>query len=95
MIPVMLVEDEFLVRVGLKTCIAWEELGYQIVAEADSAEAAMLKYAQHVPQLILTDIRLPHKSRQKHRLRMNWKTSSSCLTRQTEWRKNPVKMRKS
>ena len=62
MIPVMLVEDEFLVRVGLKTCIAWEELGYQIVAEADSAEAAMLKYAQHVPQLILTDIRLPHKS---------------------------------
>ena len=62
MIPVMLVEDEFLVRVGLKTCIPWEELGYQIVAEADSAETALQKYQENAPQLIITDIRLPHKS---------------------------------
>ena len=62
MIPVMLVEDEFLVRVGLKTCIPWEELGYQIVAEADSAEVAARKYAECAPSLIVTDIRLPHKS---------------------------------
>ena len=41
MIPVMLVEDEFLIRIGLKTCIPWETLGYQIVAEADSAETAL------------------------------------------------------
>ena len=62
MIPVMLVEDEFLVRVGLKTCIPWEELGYQIVAEADSAEVAARKYDECAPALIVTDIRLPHKS---------------------------------
>lgn len=62
MIPVLLVEDEFLVRLGLKTCVPWEELGYRVVAEADSAETAVPAYEAHRPRLVITDIRLPCKS---------------------------------
>lgn len=62
MIPVMLIEDEFLVRIGIKTCIPWERVGYEVVAEADSGEEAVELYERHLPKLVITDIRLPHKS---------------------------------
>ena len=62
MIPVMLIEDEFLVRIGLKTCIDWAASGYEVVAEAEDGESALEFYKLKRPQLILTDIRLPHKS---------------------------------
>lgn len=61
MIPVMIVEDEFLVRVGLKTSIDWKKCGYEIVAEAEDGEEAIQKFQQHRPSLIVTDIRLPKK----------------------------------
>lgn len=62
MIPVMLIEDEFLVRIGIKTCIPWERVGYEVVAEADNGEEAVELYERHLPKLVITDIRLPHKS---------------------------------
>lgn len=61
MIPVMIIEDEFLVRVGLKISIDWEECGYEIVAEAEDGEEAIQKFQQHRPRLVVTDIRLPKK----------------------------------
>lgn len=61
MIPVMIIEDEFLVRVGLKTSIDWEKCGYEIVAEAEDGEEAIQKFQQHRPRLVVTDIRLPKK----------------------------------
>lgn len=59
MIPIMIVEDEFLVRVGLRTVIEWEKEGFQIVAEAQSAEEALELYEIFHPMIIITDIRLP------------------------------------
>ena len=58
MIPVMIVEDEFLVRVGLQSMIEWEKYGFRIVAEAPNGERALELYRIHRPQLILTDIRM-------------------------------------
>lgn len=58
MIPVMIVEDEFLVRVGLSSMIDWEKYGFSIVADAPSGEKGLELYRQHKPYLILTDIRM-------------------------------------
>lgn len=58
MIPVMIVEDEFLVRLGLKSLIDWNTYGFQIVADASDGESALRLYQQHKPYLILTDIRM-------------------------------------
>lgn len=62
MIPVMIIEDEFLVRMGIKSSISWEEEGYETVAEVEDGEEALRKYDQLHPQLIITDIRLPDKN---------------------------------
>lgn len=59
MIPVMIVEDEFLVRAGLKTSIQWETEGFEIVAEAQDGEEALRLYETCRPAVIVTDIRLP------------------------------------
>ena len=58
MIPVMIVEDEFLVRLGLKSLIDWNAYGFQIVADASDGQSALRLYQQYKPYLILTDIRM-------------------------------------
>ena len=59
MIPVMIVEDEFLVRAGLRTSIDWNAEGFEIVAEAQNGEEALELYQRYHPSIIITDIRLP------------------------------------
>lgn len=59
MIPVMIVEDEFLVRAGLKTSIPWEKEGFEIVAEAQDGEEALRLFETFHPAVVVTDIRLP------------------------------------
>ena len=39
MLKVIIVDDESLVRLGLKSMIHWEELGYEIAGEAAAAAA--------------------------------------------------------
>jgi CheY-like chemotaxis protein/AraC-like DNA-binding protein len=58
MIPVMIVEDEFLVRVGLRSMIRWEEHGFTVVADAPSGEKGLAVFQEKRPYLILTDIRM-------------------------------------
>jgi two-component system response regulator YesN len=57
----MIVDDERLIRQGLRKVIPWEELGFVVVSEANSGKTA-LEAAMHrgkEPQVILTDIRMP------------------------------------
>ena len=61
MYKVLIVDDEVLVRVGIKSTIDWESLGFTIVAEASNGEQAYEAYRLHKPQVILTDIRMPKK----------------------------------
>lgn len=58
MIPVMIVEDEFLVRVGLRSMIDWEEHGFRVVADAASGEKGLNLFLKHRPYLIICDIRM-------------------------------------
>ena len=53
---IMIVDDELLVRVGLKSMLAWEEKGYSIVGEAVDGEDAVAKLGQYAPDILLTDL---------------------------------------
>ena len=59
MYRVMIVDDEILVRVGLKSTINWEAIGFTIVAEASNGEQAYELFQKLEPDVILTDIKMP------------------------------------
>ncbi|WMJ89008.1 response regulator transcription factor [Anaerocolumna sp. MB42-C2] len=59
MYKVMIVDDEVLVRVGLKTTINWESAGFSIVSEASNGEQAYDNYLKFKPDVIITDIKMP------------------------------------
>ncbi len=61
MIRVMLVDDEKIVINGMKKLFDWESMGFAIVGEANDYEAAIDKYNECKPDLIITDICLPDK----------------------------------
>lgn len=61
MYKVLIVDDEVLVRVGLKTTIDWEANGFTIVAEASNGEQGFEQYKKHQPDVIITDIKMPKK----------------------------------
>ena len=56
MISVLLVDDEVLVKVGLKSLVNWEDHGYSIVAEGENGEQGVELYKRYRPDLVITDI---------------------------------------
>lgn len=61
MYKILVVDDEVLVRVGLKTTINWEEHGFTVAAEASNGEQGYEQYKKHLPDVIITDIKMPKK----------------------------------
>ncbi len=61
MYKVLIIDDEVLVRVGLKTTIDWEANGFTVVAEASNGEQGYEQYRKHMPDVIITDIKMPKK----------------------------------
>ncbi|WP_019637306.1 response regulator transcription factor [Paenibacillus fonticola] len=59
MMKVMIVDDELLMRIGLKSMLNWEEHGFQIIGEAANGKEALLMIRQQPPDLIITDIKMP------------------------------------
>jgi two-component system response regulator YesN len=53
---IMIVDDEFIVRVGIRSIVKWEEHGYVMVGEAASGQDALEKIEQYRPDIILTDL---------------------------------------
>lgn len=56
---VLIVDDEMLVRVGLKTSINWEENGYQIVGDARNGKEALEMFSAFSPDIVISDISMP------------------------------------
>ncbi|MDR1638011.1 MAG: response regulator [Treponema sp.] len=52
----LVVDDEFIVRMGIRSIMNWEERGYTIVADASSGREALEKIAECRPDLVLTDL---------------------------------------
>ena len=59
---VMIVDDEAVIRDGLRALIDWNEVGFDEVADAKNAMEAMEMVERHVPDLIITDIFMPEMS---------------------------------
>jgi two-component system, response regulator YesN len=59
MYKIMIVDDEMLVRIGVKALINWQELGFEIVGEASNGQTAYEKYVALKPDLVITDIKMP------------------------------------
>ena len=59
MLKVLIVEDEVLVRLGLKSVIRWGDMGMEIIGEAANGVQALEIYEKSRPDIILTDIKMP------------------------------------
>lgn len=59
MLKVFLVEDESIVREGLKNNIPWQEYGYQFTGEASDGEMALPIIRKVHPDVLITDIKMP------------------------------------
>lgn len=58
-IKVFLVEDEVIIRSGVKKSINWEQEGYEFVGEASDGELAYPMILKEKPDILITDIRMP------------------------------------
>ncbi|THF73750.1 response regulator transcription factor [Cohnella fermenti] len=59
MLKALVVDDEYLVRTGIRETIDWPAYGVEIVGEADNGEDGLELALRHRPDVILTDIRMP------------------------------------
>lgn len=59
MLKVFLVEDESIVREGLRDNIPWQQYGYQFVGEAGDGEMALPLIRKLQPDVLITDIKMP------------------------------------
>lgn len=59
MIKVLIVDDEYIMRQGLKYMINWEQEGFEIVGEATNGAEALQCIEALAPQIIICDIVMP------------------------------------
>ena len=59
MVKVFLVEDEVVMRNGIKNNIPWEQEGFQFAGEASDGELAYPLIKKEKPDILITDIRMP------------------------------------
>lgn len=59
MYKVFLVEDEIVLREGIKNNIRWEEEGFTIVGDESDGELAFPMIIREQPDILITDIRMP------------------------------------
>lgn len=59
MIKVFLVEDETIIRQGIKNNIEWEANGFELVGEAGDGEYAYPMILKSQPDILLTDVKMP------------------------------------
>ena len=59
MMKVIIVDDEKMIREGLKAIMPWQEMGYEVVATAANGREGVEKYSEYQPDLMIVDIRMP------------------------------------
>lgn len=59
MVKVFLVEDEIVMREGIKNNIKWEQEGFEFVGEASDGELAYPLIQKTRPDILITDIKMP------------------------------------
>ncbi len=59
MYKVFIVEDEIVIREGIKNKIPWEEEGFLFVGDASDGELAYPRIIKEQPDILITDIKMP------------------------------------
>ncbi|HEX2945173.1 MAG TPA: response regulator [Clostridia bacterium] len=59
MLKMIIADDEYIVRDGLKTIIPWEQYGIEVIAEAVDGQEALDLCRELKPDILFTDIRMP------------------------------------
>ena len=59
MLKIFLVEDESIMRDGLRDNMPWQQFGYEFVGEASDGEMALPLIRKSRPDVLLTDIKMP------------------------------------
>lgn len=59
MYKVFIVEDEELLRTGMRDNVKWKENGYEFCGEASDGEEALPLVRKIIPDIIITDIKMP------------------------------------
>ncbi len=59
MLKVFLVEDETIIREGLRDIIPWQQYGYTLVGDAGDGEQALPMIREQRPDVLITDIKMP------------------------------------
>lgn len=60
MLKVITVDDEALVRIGIKSCIEWEKYDFEFVGHAEDGVQALELIEKTRPDIVLTDILMPN-----------------------------------
>lgn len=59
MLKILIVDDEAVVRIGLKSMIDWHAHGFALVGEAGDGRRALELFREHQPDLVITDLKMP------------------------------------
>nr|WP_294493610.1 response regulator [uncultured Anaerosporobacter sp.] len=59
MYKLLIVDDEPLVQIGIKSIINWNEFGIDICGTAENGKQAFEYIGEYMPEIVITDIRMP------------------------------------
>lgn len=59
MIKLLIVDDEPLVQIGIKSMLRWQELGIEVCGTATNGQAALDMIREYAPSIVITDIKMP------------------------------------
>lgn len=59
MFEVIIVDDEPMIREGLRTLIAWETYGFKVINIAQNGREGFEKHQEYKPDLMIVDVRMP------------------------------------
>jgi len=60
MYKVLIVDDEMIIRISMKTIIKWEANGFQLVGEAKDGISALSMIKRLQPDIVITDLKMPN-----------------------------------
>lgn len=58
MYRVLIVEDEVMVRLGIKNAVDWAAYDMQVIADAEDGESGYEAYVRYHPQVVITDLKM-------------------------------------
>lgn len=59
MLKAVIIDDEIIVRIGLMSCIKWEDYGYEVIGAYETAAEAIQSLDKSQPDIVFTDIKMP------------------------------------